>query len=202
VFFDATAEYCRSDESSDPCAVPVSVGVCAGQSTERFRGQLRIRLSGLHPRVGPEARAAHREQARDKTPEGAGSLNTSHSRVGPVLGLGPMSSHLAVGDSRASCVELRRPAGKPVRRRVLRLGSPLARRLVPGALRGFLLLGSLAGCPPASGRQRDRRPFAEVTRRLPHAGCPPKWVPRRKTRSGNTMTPPMGFVSFRRGKHR
>jgi hypothetical protein len=152
VFFDATAEYCRSDESSDPCAVPVSVGVCAGQSTERFRGQLRIRLSGLHPRVGPEARAAHREQARDKTPEGAGSLNTSHSRVGPVLGLGPMSSHLAVVDSRASCVELRRPAGKPVRRRVLRLGSPLARRLVPGALRGFLLLGSLAGCPTASGK--------------------------------------------------
>jgi hypothetical protein len=50
VFFDATAEYHRSDESSDPFAVPVSVGVCAGQSTERFRGRLRIRLSGRHPR--------------------------------------------------------------------------------------------------------------------------------------------------------
>jgi len=32
VFFDATAEYCRSDESSDSCAVPVSVDVCAGQT--------------------------------------------------------------------------------------------------------------------------------------------------------------------------
>jgi hypothetical protein len=69
VFFDATAEYHRSDESSVPVAVPVSAGACAGQNTERFRGRLRIRLSGLHPRVGPEessgqSRASPRGDAR------------------------------------------------------------------------------------------------------------------------------------------
>jgi len=67
MFFDATAEYCRSDESSVPIAVPVSAGACAGQNTERFRGRLRIRLSGLHPRVGPEEVGRHnREQARER----------------------------------------------------------------------------------------------------------------------------------------
>jgi hypothetical protein len=94
-----------------------------GADTERYQGAATHPAIGASPaRVGPEVRAAHREQARDKTPEGAGSLNTSHSHVGPVLGLGPMPSHLAVVDSRASCVELRHPAGKPVRRRVPRFG--------------------------------------------------------------------------------
>jgi hypothetical protein len=157
VFFDATAEYHRSDESSDPFAIPVSVDVCAGHRTERFRGLLRIRLSGLHPRVGPEVRAASRKQAGDKTPEWAGLPNAFHSRFGPVLGLRPMSSHLAAGDGRASSAELRHTTGKPVRGRVLQLGSPLAWRLVTGALRGFLLRVCLTGCPTASSGQRDRR---------------------------------------------
>lgn len=109
---------------------------------------------------------------------------------------------LRLGDGRASSAELRRLAGKPERRRVLQLESPLAWQHRTGALRGFLLRAFHRGVRLQAGGQRGGKPFAEVTRRLPHAGCPPKWVPRRKTRSGNTMTPPMGFVSLRRGKHR
>jgi hypothetical protein len=48
--------------------------------------------------------------------------NAFHSRFGPVLGLGPMSSHLAAGDGRASSAELRHLAGKPERGRVLQFG--------------------------------------------------------------------------------
>jgi hypothetical protein len=93
VFFDATAEYHRSDESSVPCAVPVSAGACAGQNTERFRGRLRIRLSGLHPRVGPEEVERHiASKLATGRATGAGSPNAFHSHYGPVLGLGPLSS--------------------------------------------------------------------------------------------------------------
>jgi hypothetical protein len=109
---------------------------------------------------------------------------------------------LRLGDGRASSAELRHLAGKPERGRVLQLESPLAWRQLPEPLRGFLLRAFHRGVRLQAVGQRGGKPFAEVTRRLPHAGCPPKWVPRRKTRSGNTMTPPMGFVSFRRGKHR
>jgi hypothetical protein len=79
--------------------------------------------------------------------------------------------------------------------------SPFARRRRTGALRGFLLRVP-DGSSVASGRQRERRPVAEVTRRLPHAWCLTEVRPERKTRSGNTTTPPMGFVSFRREKTR
>jgi len=109
---------------------------------------------------------------------------------------------LRLGDGRASSAELRHLAGKPERGRVLQLESPLAWRPFTGAPSRLSAPGLPPGRPTASSGQRGGKPFAEVTRRLPHAGCPPKWVPRRKTRSGNTMTPPMGFVSFRRGKHR
>jgi hypothetical protein len=93
VFFDATAEYYRSDESSFPCAVPVSAGACAGQNTERTRGRLRIRLSGLHPRVGPEeVERGIASKLATRRATGAGSPNAFHSHYGPVLGLGPLSS--------------------------------------------------------------------------------------------------------------
>lgn len=74
--------------------------------------------------------------------------NAFHSRFGPVLGLGPMSSHLAAGDGRASSAELRHLAGKPERGRVLQWGSPLAWQLVTGALRGFLLWVPYRGVRP------------------------------------------------------
>jgi hypothetical protein len=83
-FFDATAEYHRSDESSDPFAGPV-VERCMRGAEHRAatKGRLRIRLSKLHPRVGFEGQAFQREQARGRTPEGAGSPNAFHSHTAP-----------------------------------------------------------------------------------------------------------------------
>lgn len=202
MFFDATAEYHRSDESSDPFAIPVSVGACAGQNTERFRGRLRIRLSGLHPRVGPEesndrSRASPRQDARGGRIAQRLSL-ALRSRPRPRADVFPPCGGGRSSEQRRASSP-RRQAGEGTRAPVGVTTCVAARHRSPSRLSA---LGTLPGCPAASGGQRGRRPFAEVTRRLPHAGCPPKWVPRRKTRSGNTMTPPMGFVSFRRGEHR
>jgi hypothetical protein len=87
------------------------------------RGRHRaIQGAAAHPAIGASPAGGTRRFERHIAsklatgrPKGAGSLNTSHSRVGPVLGLGPMSFHLAV--ERQSS-ELRRAAsiaGKPVK---------------------------------------------------------------------------------------
>jgi hypothetical protein len=204
VFFDATAEYHRSDESSVP--------VCRSCFGRCMRGAEHRTIQGAatHPAIGASpaggtrrGRSTHREQAHDRTADGgriAQRLSLAlRSRPRPRAVVFPT---LRLGDGRASSAELRHLAGKPERRRVLQLGSPLAWWHLTGAPSRLSAPGHPPGCPTASSGQRGGKPFAEVTRRLPHAGCPPKWVPRRKTRSGNTTTPPMGFVSFRRGKHR
>jgi len=167
--------------------------VTGGSCASGYRNVTR----GWAPKFGRGSRASPRQ-----APEGAGSPNAFHSRFGPVLGLGPMSSHLAVGDGRASRVELRhlwlasQRGGDAC--------SGMNRRLRGSSNRSPSRLSateSLSGCPTASSGQRDRQSVAEVTRRLPYTDDPPRWGPG-KTRSGNTMTPPMGFVSFRRGEPR
>jgi hypothetical protein len=101
---------CRS------CSRPV---YARGRTPDEDRGRLRIRFRGVTRGWVPILRACSRASSRGG-PEGAtGSFGAFHSCYGPVLGLGPMSSHLTVGDGRASGVELRHRAGKPVRGRVL-----------------------------------------------------------------------------------
>jgi hypothetical protein len=88
---------------------------------DRTRWQLRIRLPGRHPRVGPDVRAESRGQARKIGPRGRIARHLC-SHDGTVLGLGPfVTQHLSVrGDGRASSIELRHLAGKPAGWRVLR----------------------------------------------------------------------------------
>jgi hypothetical protein len=92
-------------------------------------------------------------------------------------------------------------SGRTGWRRLLRIGAPLAWRLVTGALReaSWFRPGS---CLPANGVATTRHRATGRTQRLPCGGSPPKWGSSSKTRSGNTMTPPMGFVSFRRERPR
>jgi hypothetical protein len=121
-FFDATAEYHRSDESSNSCAVPglarcmrgaehraSTGGSCASGYQGFTRGwDLKYEPShaGKPARKGPRGRIARYYCSRD----------------GTVLGLGPfVTQHLSVrGDGRASSIELRHLAGKPAGWRVLR----------------------------------------------------------------------------------
>jgi hypothetical protein len=134
-----------------------------------------------------------------------GSFNTFRSQDGSVLGLGPFVALLPYGARET----VERPASNFVTLLASQLGdacsgseSPFSRRRRTGALRGFLL-GVPDGLSTASGRQRERRPVAEVARRLPRAWVSHRSEDRgRKTHSGNTMTPPMGFVSFRREETR
>jgi len=155
-----------------------------------------------HPRVGLDntsdaMRASSQGEARE-----TGSFSAFRSQDGSVLGLGPFV-FAPYGEE-----TVERPASNFVTWLASQLGdacsgseSPFSRRRRTGALRGFLL-GVPDGLSVASGRQRERRPVAEVARRLPHTWCLTEVSPGCKTRSGNTMTPPMGFVSFRREKTR
>jgi hypothetical protein len=102
-----------------------------------------------------------------------GSFNTFRSQDGSVLGLGPFVALLPYGARET----VERPASNFVTLLASQLGdacsgseSPFARRRRTGALRGFLL-GVPDGLSTASGRQRERRPVAEVARRLPRAWC-------------------------------
>lgn len=155
-----------------------------------------------HPRVvlensGQEMRASPQQETR-----GTGLHNAFYSRDGPVLGLGPFV-FTPYGDGRSS--SQRRASSLCWQASWVTRAPEASRRLHGGAgpePSGAFCYEWPDGLSVASGRQRERRPVAEVTRRLPHAWCLTEVSPGRKTRSGNTMTPPMGFVSFRREKTR
>jgi hypothetical protein len=100
-----------------------------------------------------------------------GSFDTFRSQDGSVLGLGPFVTHTfrrggrSSGQRRASslCWQASWVTRAPERVTVCTAAQTRA-------LRGFLL-GVPDGSSTASGRQRERRPVAEVARRLPRAWC-------------------------------
>jgi len=173
-----------------------------GRPPNRHRGRLRIRLSRRHPRVGLDNSGFALQASLQRGPEEPDRstlllARRARPRPGTVC-LRCLSARGTVEHRASNFVTwLASQLGDA------RSGSesPFARRRRTGALRGFPLRVP-DGLSVASGRQRERRPFAEVARRLPHAWCLTEVRPERKTRSGNTMTPPMGFVSFRREKTR
>lgn len=114
-FFDATAEYHRSDESSGSCARPEAVRCVRGAEHRIGTGErLRIRLSRLHPRVGLDNSGDAMQASLQGEARGTGLFNAFCSQDGSVLGLGPFV-FLALRrlDGRAASVELRHFAGKP-----------------------------------------------------------------------------------------
>jgi len=173
VFFDATAEYHRSDESSDSCAVPAiercmrgaehrstTSGGCASGYRSFTRGwapkferfiheQARERFA----RVGPDhptlfTRTRHRPRPGAVVFPPCGGGRSSDQRRAA-------SSHRqAGGATRApgSCRRLHGGAGT-------------------GALRGFLPTGAYRVFRPQAADDGTDVPVAEVARSLPRAGC-------------------------------
>jgi hypothetical protein len=175
-----------------------------GRHPTRNRWRLRIRLPRRHPRVVLDI-SGHRRcrQARKVEARGTGSLNAFRSQDGSVLGLGPFV-YLTLRRGRRSSGQ-RRTSSPGWQASWVTRAPEASRRLHGGAgpePSEAFCYGLPDGSSTASGRQRERRPVAEVARRLPHVWCLTEVSPGRKTRSGNTMTPPMGFVSFRREKTR
>jgi len=103
---------CRSWQSS---------GACAGQSTDRRQ------VAAAHPAIEASPAGGLRRSSDSSTsklangsPKGGRTTQRISLAHGTVLGLGPLSSHLAAGDGRAISAELRHLTGKPAGRRVLR----------------------------------------------------------------------------------
>jgi hypothetical protein len=193
--------------------VPVPIlgltGVCAGQNTGGDQGAAAHPASGPPCGWGPDHRAGRCEQARHSGPEGGPDRSASslarRSRPRPgadCLFLPAVRRERR--DGRANGDELRHLAGKPVGGTRAPGGS---HRSLGGtssrAPSGVSRRGPVGVTRPQAAGQRGQAAIAESPRRLPRAGNPNRsWGPGRKTRSGNTMTPPMGFVSFRREEHR
>jgi hypothetical protein len=147
-------------------------GACAGQTSESKQVATAHPATEATPAGGTRYFGpSHCRQARNEEARGTGSLNAFRSQDGSVLGLGPFVAS-PYGEE-----TVERPASNFVTWLASQLGdacsgseSPFARRRRTGALRGFLLRVP-DGSSTASGRQRERRPVAEVTRRLPRAWC-------------------------------
>jgi hypothetical protein len=158
VFFDATAEYHRSDESSVPFCRSCFGRCMRGAEHRTIQGAAAHPAIGASPAGGTRrSRARNREQARES--------DARRSRIAQRFSLALRSRPrpravvfptLRLGDGRASSAELRHLAGKPERGRVLQLGTPLAWRHLTGAPSRLSAPGYLPGCSAASGEQRGR----------------------------------------------
>jgi hypothetical protein len=185
------------------CLTWLGSAYARGRHPNRNRGRPRIRLSRRHPRVGldkfrqRDASKLAGRSPRNRIAQRLSLAGRFRPRPGTVCLPHLTARRRSSGQRRTSSPDWQASFGDACSGSE----SPFARRRRTGALRGFLLRVP-DGLSAASGKQRERRPVAEVTRRLPHAWCLTEVSPERKTRSGNTMTPPMGFDSFRREKTR
>jgi hypothetical protein len=151
-FFDATAEYHRSDESSDSCAVPESVRCMrgadirietGGDCASGYRGDTRGWDSIF--------RAFTLQASPQREARGTGSLNAFRSQDGSVLGLGPFV-YSPYGEE-----TVERPASNFVTWLASQLGdacSGASRRLHGGAgpePSGAFCYGCLTGYLPQAG---------------------------------------------------
>lgn len=138
-----------------------------------------------------------RASSRGAQREGPDRSSLRRSRFGPVRGLGPMSSRPKAGDGRAN----RRRTASPLREdALLRIGDAACATARLRSLRG--LCGTpLAGVSPRAERQRAGY-VPQGDPKVALLQVPTEMGSLDKTRSGSTMTPPMGFGSFRREKPR
>lgn len=91
-----------------------SSGACAGQNTDREQGAAtHPAIESLTRRWAPKVEQVVHEQARERFARGGRITQRFSLAHGTVLGLEPLSSHLAVGDGRAISAELRHHTGKP-----------------------------------------------------------------------------------------
>jgi len=94
MFFDATAEYYRSDESSVPFCRSCFGRCMRGAEHRTLQGAAAHPAIGASPAGGTRRGRARNSRAssRIRRPTGAGTPNAFPSHYGPVLGLGPLSS--------------------------------------------------------------------------------------------------------------
>jgi len=185
---------CRS------CSRPV---YARGRTPDEDRGRLRIRFRGVTRGWVPILRACSRASSRG----GARRGDRIVRRLSLVLRSRPRPGADVFPPYGGGRTSERRRAASPGRQagqgtRALGNGHRLRGSTTPRALRDVFAKSCRSGHSPQAASSGTGEPSQSRARKLPHARSPPRWEPERKTRSGNTMTPPMGFVSFRRGEHR
>lgn len=179
-----------------PC-VPASAGVCAGQNTGRFGGCCapgsRLTRGWVSNPVGFFASELARDPTR-RTGSFVASSLALRTRPRPGADVFPPESGGRSSEPASNCISL---AGR-------RVAPDWGRRLRDGS--SPEPLGAFAELPwRVSLRDAERQRAGFVPQGDPKVALlqvPTEMGSLGKTRSGSTMTPPMGFGSFRREKPR